>query len=136
MDYSRLVSLYQSLEQEPGRLKKTGLLAQLLKDTPEQLLPDVALLAQGSVFPAWDQREVGIAEQSVRKIVAQVSGILAEEVSARFAKLGDYGTVIESLSRSQRTLAAKKLTVEKVVENLRAAAEVSGSGSQERKAKL
>ncbi len=136
MDYSRLVELYQQLEKEPGRLKKIELLAALLASTPEQLLPDVTLLAQGSVFPAWDQREIGIADRSVRKIVAQVSGASVENVSTQFSKLGDYGTVLESLARSQRTLAAKKLTVEKVVENLRAAAAVSGSGAQERKAKL
>lgn len=136
MDYSRLVTLYSALEQQPGRLKKTELVAALLADAPEALLPDVALLAQGLVFPPWDPREVGIAEQSVRRILSRVSGAPEDTISAQYSKLGDYGTVLERLARAQRTLASKKLTVEKVVENLRAAASVSGAGTQQRKAAL
>jgi len=95
----------------------------------------IATLLQGRVFPSFDEREVGIAAQSMEKIIAQATGFPHDEIRKRFSKIGDFGLVAEELvgKKKQRTLLSSPLTVKKVFDNLRKVAEVEGKGSQERK---
>lgn len=138
MDYSRLVETYEFLEATSARLKKVEGIASLLEETPPQLLERVTLLIQGTLFPAWDARELGIANQLMVKAIAQVAGYPESEVVKRFSKEGDLGLVIESLvkRKKQTTLVRKRLTVEKVFDNLQAIAAIEGKGAVERKLAL
>jgi DNA ligase-1 len=138
MRYSKLVETYEYLEGTSARLKKTDAIAKLLKETDSENLSRVALLLQGRVFPAWDERKIGIASQSMEKIVSLATGFPEKEVGARFKKTGDFGLVVEELAgkKKQKTLFEKSLTVGKVFENLQKLASVGGKGSQERKFKL
>ncbi len=138
MKYSKLVDVYEYLEKTSARLKKTDAIAKLLKETDSENLPRIALLLQGRVFPAWDERKIGLASQSMEKIVSIATGFPEKEVGARFKKIGDFGLVVEELAgkKRQKTLFEKSLTVEKVFENLQKLASVEGKGSQERKFKL
>ncbi len=135
MKYSKLVEVYEYLEKTSARLKKTKAMANLLKETPADLLPKVALLLQGRIFPSWDEREIGIANLLMVKIISTATGFSQKDIAARFSKTGDFGLVIEELvsRKRQRTLFQKELTVEKVFENLQKLASITGSGSQERK---
>ena len=58
----------------------------------------MTLLVQGLVFPAWSDREIGIANQLMIKAIAQATGFSGKEVVSRFKKSGDFGLVIEELS--------------------------------------
>jgi DNA ligase-1 len=135
MKYSRLVDTYEYLEKTSARLKKTEEMAKLLKETPAGLLPKLALLLQGRVFPSWDERELGIAGLLMIKAIANATGFPAEDITAKFKRTGDLGLVMEEMAktRKQRTLFQKELTVEMVFENMQKIAGMGGKGSQERK---
>lgn len=138
MRYLRLVETYEYLEKTSARLKKIDAIANLLRNTDSENLSRVALLLQGRVFPAWDERKIGIASQSMEKIVSLATGFPGKEVGARFKRIGDFGLVVEELvgKKRQKTLFKKPLTVEKVFGNLQKLASVKGKGSQEKKFKL
>lgn len=138
MDYTRLVEAYDHLEKTSSRLKKVETIAQLFEGTPSELLPHIGLLIQGKVFPAWSPQELGIAQQSMIKAIAQTAGYPEREILARFNKAGDLGLVVEHLAgkRKQQTLIRRKLTVEKVFSNFQDIATVEGKGAVDRKLAL
>ncbi len=138
MDYAELVEVYEHLEKTPARLEKIGTIAKLMRETPTDMLPRITLLLQGKVFPSWSEKEVGIADLLMVKIVSKSTGFSENEVLSGFKKTGDFGLVIEDLvgKKKQKTLFTKPLTVEKVFENLRELAVIEGKGSQERKFRL
>jgi ATP-dependent DNA ligase I len=138
MKYSLLAEVYEKLENTSSRLGKVDSIASLLEEAPPELLSKVALLVQGTVFPAWEEKEIGIATQLMVKAIAQASGFPEGEVKKGFSKVGDLGLVIEELvgRKKQRTLLSKQLSVEKVFDNLQRMASVEGKGSVDRKLAL
>ena len=138
MDYSILAETYEELESVTSKIKKTQILSELLKKTPPELLPKVVLLVNGKVFPSYSQYELGVATQLMIRAIAKSTGISQKEVEEIFKKRGDLGLTAEELvkKKKQVTLFKKKLTVEKVFENLQKIAFETGEGSQERKLNL
>lgn len=138
MDYSRLVDVYEYLEKTPSRLKKIEAIAELMRKTPTEILPRVTLLLQGKIFPSWSDKEAGIADLLMVKIVARSTGFPEKEVIKRFKEMGDFGQVIEEMvgGKKQRTLFSRALTVEKVFDNLQKLAVIEGKKSQDRKFSL
>lgn len=135
MRYSELAAIYEKLEKESGKLKKAEIIAGLLKDSPTVLLPKIVLLLNGRVFPLWDERQIGVANQMMIRALAKATGFSSEKVSEKFAKIGDFGLVAENFieHKKQISFAKKYLTVDEVFENLQDIAEQTGAGSQERK---
>jgi DNA ligase-1 len=138
MKYSVLADVYEKLESTSGKLEKAGMIAKLLKETPNEMLPKVVLLLSGRVFPSWSKEEMGVANQLMIKSIEKAYGINEKEIVNIFKKTGDLGLTIEKLSKKkkQATLGKKELTVEKVFENLQMIARQEGKGSQERKLNL
>ncbi len=138
MLYAPLAELFSRLEKVPSKLSKTALIADFIRDIPENELPAVVRLLQGSVFPSWDMREIGIASQLMAKVIATAAGFSEEQILKKFKAAGDFGSVLEELvaKKKQATLFRKTLTVERIVENLQKAASVEGKGAQDRKAQL
>ena len=135
MDYTKLVETYEELDKTNSRLKKTDIIAKFLWEVDGDILPVMTLLVQGRVFPIWSDKDIGIANQLMAKIVTHSTGIPLAKVNLRFNKIGDFGLVIEDLVRNkkQTTLMKRKLTAEKVYENIEKLADIEGKGSQERK---
>lgn len=135
MLYSRLAECFGALEATPAKLGKTELISELLEEAGEGDLYKVVTLLQGRVFPPWSDKEIGIAVQLMIKVISSTLGIGAGQVENTFKKTGDLGLVAEEFmgKKRQATLAQKKLTVEKVFENLQKIADVEGKGAQERK---
>ena len=138
MKYSVLAGVYEKLESTAGKLEKASIIAKLLTETPNELLPKVVLLLGGRVFPSWSEEEMGVASQLMIKSIEKAYGINEKEIVNIFKKTGDLGLTIEELSKKkkQATLGKKELTVEKVFENLQLIADQEGKGSQERKLNL
>ncbi|MEK6854283.1 MAG: DNA ligase, partial [Nanoarchaeota archaeon] len=138
MKYSELVELYEKLDSTTKRLEKTYYLAEFLKKTSAEEVEPVILLIQGRVFPAYDEREIGVANQLLIKAINIASGIPAEIIEREWAKTGDLGKVAEFLikGKKQATLAAAELAVKKVFDNLRKLTELTGQGSIDRKLQL
>jgi ATP-dependent DNA ligase I len=138
MDYSKLVETYEKLEKTTKRLEKTYIISELLKKTPEEDLDHIIYLIQGNVFPRWDERKIGMSSRSILKAISESTGVSAERIEKEWAKKGDLGIVVEELlkTRKQTTLFSRKLTTEKVFENLRKLAELEGHGTVSRKVTL
>ncbi len=57
MLYSILSDTYERLEKISGKLEKTRIISELLKETKAEELEKVVLLLGGAVFPAWSKQE-------------------------------------------------------------------------------
>src|SRR3989344_7798557 len=135
MRYSELADIYEKVENEPGKLKKSEIISGLLKETPAELLPKIILLLQGKVFPLWDELDVGVANQMMIKALAKSTGFSEDKIKQKFARAGDFGLVAEEFvsEKKQTSFTKKYLTVEEVFSHLQKIAEQTGAGSQERK---
>ncbi|MDI6798569.1 MAG: ATP-dependent DNA ligase [Candidatus Aenigmarchaeota archaeon] len=138
MDYTILADTYEELESVSAKLKKTDILAELLRKTSVDELPKVVLLIQGIVFPKFTGLELGIATQMMIKAISKATGFKPRDVEDKFKETGDLGLAAEECikSKKQVTLLKKKLTVDFVFKNLQQLAFVTGEGSQERKLNL
>lgn len=135
MDYSVLAETYEKLEEEPSKLKKADILAELLSRTPSNELEKVVLLVRGTVFPGYSQMELGIADKMVIKAISKATGFKQSQVVDKLKKTGDLGLAAEEClkSKKQMTFAKRKLTIDFVFNDMRKLADVVGSGSQEKK---
>lgn len=138
MLYSVLAETYEKLEKTSGKLEKARIIAELLKETSAEELENIVLLLNGSVFPAWSEHEIGVANQLMIRAISKASGVSEEAVLKKFRQTGDLGLSVEEIisEKKQRTFASKALTVEKVFSNIQKIALVSGKGSQEHKLNL
>jgi DNA ligase 1 len=130
--YQIVAEAYQDLEAASGRLALIGRLADLVRQTPDDLLPTVALLCQGQIAPDFAGVELGMAERLAARAVGQAAGMEGTDVLAMARETGDLGLAAE------RLLAAlpdrpPTLEVEAVFAGLHQVAEAQGTGSVARK---
>ena len=135
MLYHELCELYNELEKNPSRLKKTEILANFLKKVKKSGEGDILYLLQGKVFADYSEKELGISEQLVIKALAKSCGMSAESIILQWKKVGDLGIVAEQqiVRKKQNTLFSSRLSTEKVLENLRRLPLTEGSGAIEKK---
>ncbi|MBI2142259.1 ATP-dependent DNA ligase [Candidatus Woesearchaeota archaeon] len=138
MRYSELVDVYERLGSTSKRLEKTYFVSELLKKADDESLHMAVLLLEGRIYPAWDEREAGVASQMMLKAISSSSGIPVKEVEKEWKRTGDLGKAAENLAsrKKQATLHKEELTVRKVFENLRKLPEITGQGSVDRKVAL
>ena len=138
MQYSKFCEIYEDLEQNPSRLKKTEILAKFLKTLKHEKDKQIIYLLQGKVYPDYSEKEFGISEQLCIKAIEKSSGISKKEIVSKWRKIGDLGKVAEeSISKKkQGTLFSHKLTVQKVLENLQKLPELIGRGTVDKKLAL
>jgi DNA ligase-1 len=136
MKYSSLTEVYEELSRTTKGLEKTKIIADFLDNIKKE--PETIYLLQGRVFPDYDERELGISDQLITKAIAKACGIETSNVVDNFRKLGDLGKAAESVmkDKKQSTLFSKKLTTEKVLENLRKLPTLEGKGTVEKKIAL
>jgi len=135
MKYSKLCEVYEELEKNPSRLKKTEILAEFLKELKKSKDYEIVYLLQGRIFPDYDEREMGISTQLTIKALAKASGKNEAEIIKKWKKIGDLGEVAQEVcsKKSQSTLFSSTLTTEKVLENLRKLPSLKGKGTVEKK---
>ncbi|MAG08253.1 DNA ligase [Candidatus Woesearchaeota archaeon] len=138
MLYKDLVNTYIELEKTSKRLEKTYLISEFFKSTPKDDLPVIALLIQGRLFPAWDERETGVASRLILKAINVATGVSVDSIEKRWKKTGDLGIAAEEIIKvkKQGTLFSKELTVSKVFDNLRKLPELEGKGTVDKKIQL
>ncbi len=130
MKYSKLCEVYSSLESTTKGLLKTEILADFLREIQEE--PELIYLLQGSVFADFDSRELGISHQLAIRAISRAVGVMDEEVVEEFKELGDLGKVAESMigeKKQQKSLFSEKLSVEKVMANMRKIPTLEGKGT-------
>jgi DNA ligase-1 len=135
MLYSGLVEVYEQLEATSKRLEKTSILAVFLKKLKHEGNKEIVYLVQGRIFPDYDQREIGVSTQLIIKALAKSVGMPEHNIVNEWKLIGDLGKVAEKLveKKKQHTLYSKKLTAEKVLDNLRKLTEFIGKGTVEKK---
>ncbi len=138
MKYSKLVELYEFLERTPGRLKKTEAIAGFLREADAGILDKVVMLVRGKVFPAYSDKEMGVAGQTMIKAISSATGFAEKDVVMEFRNTGDLGLTVEKMmaGKKQKSLVARELGVEKVFGNVQRIASIEGKGSQELKISL
>lgn len=135
MDYSILCQLYEELENNPSRLKKTEILSEFFSGLKHLKNLDVIYLLNGKVFPDYSEKEFGVSDKICIKALSKASGVSDKDIVNKWRKIGDLGKVAEEIigNKKQHTLFSNKLTVEKVIDNLRKLPELTGSGTVEKK---
>lgn len=143
MDYSELVKTYNALESDSKRLRKISAISRLLtklnnQNADEELIRKIILLLQGTLFPSWDKRTLGVSSKLVVKAIAIASGNSEKLVNDLWRKKGDLGLVTQELmsKKKQSTLFSQKLTVEDIFFKLQKLASIEGTGSTDFKLKL
>ena len=134
MKYTELCEVYERLEKNPGRLKKTEILSEFLKKLKDKDR-EVMYLLQGRVWPDYEEMEFGISSQLTIKALAKSSGKPESDIVKKWKKIGDLGEVAAEAigKKSQSTLFSAGLTTDKVIENLKKLPELKGKGSVDRK---
>src|SRR3989344_4236423 len=138
MNYSEFVEMYEELSSTTKRLEKISIISSFLKKLAKEGKSEWIYLLLGKVVPDYDSRETGISRQLAIKGIAYSFGVGEEEVVKKLKKIGDFGEIAKEIAekRKQTTLSSKKLTVEKVFDNLRKLMDVEGKGAVERKIAL
>jgi len=131
--YQIMAEAYRDLEQATGRLALIERLAELVRQTPDDLLPAVALLCQGQIAPDFAGVELGLAERLAARAVAQATGVPGEQVLVAAREAGDLGLAAERLLAETAGSRPATLEVEAVFAGLHQVAEAQGTGSVARK---
>ncbi len=137
MRYEKLAKVYDELSGTSKRLEKIDILSKFLEEVNEKD-SDVMYLLEGGVYPAYDERKIGISNQLAIKSISKSTGTDPKKVVIEWKKIGDLGEVAKILTKGkkQMTLASHVLTTQKVIENLRKLTEFEGKGTVEKKLSL
>lgn len=137
--YSVFAETCQKVECETKRLVITDIVKKLLMvvlHDPDDLACILYLL-EHKVAPAFENVELGIGDALLFKAVAQSCGKNVPQIKEAAKKKGDLGAAAEAARATQKTLTfgAKPppLTAQKVLDEFRNIAKVSGSKSQDQK---
>ena len=146
MRYLIVAEAYRDLEQASGRLVLIERMAELVTQTPAELLPTVCYLCQGQIAPEFAGIDLGLAEKLAIRALGTATGTDATQVAARVREAGDLGQAGEQLlaeTVQAETVQAgtgagrpASLEVTTVVHTLRQIAAAEGQGSQGRKLEL
>ena len=132
-----MAAAYRDLEEVSSRLALIDRLAELLRQTPDGLLPRVAYLCQGEIAPAFSGIEIGLADKMVTRALAEGTGVALDEVRVTLRETGDLGLTAEQLLAGHGAGdRAATLEVGVVFETLHQIAAAAGTGSQGRKLEL
>jgi DNA ligase 1 len=131
--YQIVAEAYRDLEAASARLELIDRLASLVRQTPTELLPTVALLCQGQIAPDFAGVELGLNERLAARAVATVTGVPPEQVLALARETGDLGLAAERLLQDAPGARPATLEVGVVFDTLHQVAAAEGTGSQGRK---
>jgi DNA ligase-1 len=131
--YQIVAEAYRDLEGSSARLELIGRLAELVRQTPDELLPTVVLLCQGQIAPDFAGVELGLNERLAARAVATAAEVPAEQVLATAREVGDLGLTAEQLLAAAPGSRPATLEVQVVSDTLHQVAAAEGTGSQGRK---
>lgn len=120
-----------------ARLKMIEILSNFFRSvmvlTPEDMLPSV-YLCLNKIAPAYEGIELGVAETSLMKAIAQSTGRTVSQIKSDAQDSGDLGIVAEQSKTNQRMIfKPARLTVKGVFDKLKEIAQMTGHASQAKK---
>ena len=142
MKYSLVTQAYDKIGATSKRLEMTDYLVELIKETPKDIIREVAYLTQGKIYPDFMGVEMGMAEKMVITSIAKASAVKKDDVNRLWNETGDLGLTAEKLlsknfSKKSRTGSSNdSLTVEEVYKTFDKITKTTGEGSVESKVDL
>lgn len=140
MDFAVLASLFDELSAYSSRLKKTDIIAVFLTQASEDDVEIVCTFLTGRIFPAWDTRDIGIAGQTLVKVLANISGKSNEKIVESYRDTGHLGLTAEQILKKKVavSLAAfeENLTVAELYHQFEEMAATTGKGSAQKKQRM
>ena len=133
MKFSELTNYFEKLEKTSSRLSLIEILSELLKKTPAREIDKIAYLIQGRLVPFFVPLEMGMAEKTVAKAIAQAFGVTPQEVTKEFNKLGDMGLAASQFAKKAKNGNISVLEVHKTLTEI---ANTKGEGTVEKRQKL
>lgn len=135
--YAALCKTFSLIELTTKRLEIMAhcslFLRQVLRLTPEDLLPTVLLMIN-KLAPDYAGIELGIGESLIMKAIGETTGRSLAVIKQDQKEIGDLGLVaVKSRSTQPTMFKPKPLTVRGVHQGLMAIATMTGSGAQGRK---
>ena len=135
--YAALCTTFSLVEMTTKRLIISAhcslFLRQVLRLTPEDLLPTVQLMIN-KLAADYAGIELGIGESLIMKAIGDTTGRSLQVIKADQKEIGDLGLVAAKSRSNQPTMyKPKALTVKGVLDGLMGIAVISGDGSQSRK---
>jgi len=122
---------FDQIEQVSGRLKITQLLADLFERATPTEASVISYLSLGRLHPPYVGTQFQMAEKNLIDVVARLTKQSQATVKQKAKKLGDIGSVLADGGWKE----TGELTVMQVYNNLKDLEKISGTGSQEAKAK-
>ena len=137
MKFSVLSDSLEKMEETSKRLELTGILVELLKKTPNEIIAKVIYLIQGKLKPNFEGVELGIAEKLVIRAISKSAGVTIKKIEADYNDGGDLGITVSNIlkQKTQTTFSAETITLERVYETLLKISTLQGKGSQDMKIK-
>ena len=137
MEFTILAEMFQKMEETTKRIELTGILVELLKKTPKELIPNVVYLIQGIIRPNFEGVELGIAEKLAIRAISKSVGLPIKKIKDDYEEGGDLGITASNMLKlkTQTTFTTEKITVERVYETLFKISKLEGKGSQDLKMK-
>ncbi|MDD1721422.1 MAG: DNA ligase, partial [Euryarchaeota archaeon] len=140
MYFKELVSLFDELSAHSSRLKKTDLIATFLTQVSVDDIAVACTFLTGRIFPAWDTRDIGMAGQTLIKVIANISGKSSAEVIESYRDTGHLGITAERLlARKVTTRLAifdEDITLIELYHRFEEMAAVTGKGSAQKKQRM
>ena len=134
MKFSKFAEYLEKLEKTSKRLEMFEILSSLFKEAEKSEVDEIVYFCEENLKPAFYGIETGMADKMVAKAIAKVSGRSEKEINSEYKKIGDLGMVAEKLTAKQSTLfKSKKLDIEEVYNQMMKMAEISGTGSTDKK---
>ena len=137
MKFSVLSDSLEKMEKTSKRLELTGILVELLKKTPNEIIAKVIYLIQGKLKPNFEGVELGIAEKLVIRAISKSAGVTVKKIEEDYNDGGDLGITVSNIlkQKTQTTFSAETITLERVYETLLKISTLRGKGSQDMKIK-
>ncbi|HTX43090.1 MAG TPA: ATP-dependent DNA ligase, partial [Methanocella sp.] len=139
MLFRELVDVFEKLRGTQSRLEKTAIIAEFIKGVPADDMPIIVTFLVGRVFPIWDERKVGIASQTIIKIISAITYNPEKKVVESYKHTGHLGVTAEEMFQKRKQtmfFGADEIGVRDVYDTFAEIAKLTGAGSAMKKQRV
>ena len=129
MKFSRVAHVFEKIQTTSGRLDKTQILANILKDMDASQAQMVTYLSLGDLYSSYQNIQFNIADKGLIEVIASLVGKDAAYIEHQYKAVGDLGDVVQSGWQGLD----QGLSITQVYDHLVEVANISGAGSTELK---
>ena len=131
MKFKECTTYFQAIEQELSRTAMTKILSELLTQATATDSKIISYVSMGSLFPPYQDLQFNIAQKNMIVILAELLGVTDTTITHHVKQAGDLGLVVFDLWKGED----QGLSLREIYEQLIEMAQVTGTGSSDKKAK-